>query len=159
MRSRNRSGPAGVAEARPTRLACPWSSGTQPRTSASAEFSCDEELSPKSARPGSDTCRIAGAAGSPTHRLLPVRSADKRSPPANDRRPNTVGRLPLWQSRPETGAAFLGTRGATSLYTIYWGLLKQPDNQKLARVRLSPKTGRCLSRENRHDQKRRIQTR
>jgi len=49
--------------------------------------------------------------------------------------PDTAGRPRPWRSRIETGGASWGTTVAAPLYTTCWGLLKQPDNQKLATFR------------------------
>ncbi|MGB8062202.1 MAG: hypothetical protein WCF26_09930, partial [Candidatus Sulfotelmatobacter sp.] len=43
-----------------------------------------------------------------------------------------VGRLPPWQSRTGIGGASSETAVVARVNTTYWGLLKQPDNQKLS---------------------------
>src|SRR5271157_4196478 len=131
MRSRSRSGPVDAAEVGRTRRAGQWSSDMPPRTSRSEESSSDGGWSQMSTRPGSDTCSTDGAVGSPTHRLSYARIADTCTHPATDKLPDIAGRLPPWQSRTETGGAFWGMTVGARLHTTYWGLLKQPDNQKL----------------------------
>src|SRR5271157_925146 len=130
MRSRSRSGPVDAAEVGRTRRAGQWSSDMPPRTSRSEESSSDGGWSQMSTRPGSDTCSTDGAVGSPTHRLSYARIADTCTHPATDKLPDIAGRLPPWQSRTETGGAFWGMTVGARLHTTYWGLLKQPDNQK-----------------------------
>jgi len=46
--------------------------------------------------------------------------------------PDIPGKPFLWRSRSETGEASWGTMVGPSVYATHWGLLKQPDNQKLA---------------------------
>jgi hypothetical protein len=87
-----------------------------------------------SARPDSDTCSIAAAAASPTHKLFHTRIADKRIHRANDKLRDIVGRLPPWQSRTGNGGASSETAVVAPLNATYWGLLKQPDDQKLTRL-------------------------
>src|SRR5271157_3097736 len=135
MRSRSRSGPVDAAEVGRTRRAGQWSSDMPPRTSRSEESSSDGGWSQMSTRPGSDTCSTDGAVGSPTHRLSYARIADTCTHPATDKLPDIAGRLPPWQSRTETGGAFWGMTVGARLHTTYWGLLKQPDNQKPASIR------------------------
>src|SRR5205814_2073696 len=53
-----------------------------------------------------------------------------------DKLRDTVGRLPPCQSRTGTGGASSGTAVVAPLNTTYWGLLKQPDNQKMTSNRV-----------------------
>jgi hypothetical protein len=85
-----------------------------------------------STKPGAGIWRTGGAFGSPIHTLVCAHIADKQSHPANGTRPDTPGKPPLWQSRSETGEASWGTTVGPPLHTTHWGLLKQPDNQKIA---------------------------
>src|SRR5271157_4506664 len=67
------------------------------------------------------------------HQLIGFRmpaSRTREPHPATDKLPDIAGRLPPWQSRTETGGAFWGMTVGARLHTTYWGLLKQPDNQK-----------------------------
>jgi hypothetical protein len=86
-----------------------------------------------STKPGADIWRIGGASVSPIHTLFCARIAGKQSHPANGTPPDTAGKPPLWRSRSETGEASWGMTVGPPLYTTHWDLLKQPDNQKLAK--------------------------
>ena len=80
-----------------------------------------------------DTWRIDTDAGSPTRRHDHDRSEGIETHLASDTPPSTAGRPLLWRSQPEIGAPSWEMEGAAPLYTTCCALLKQPDNQKLAR--------------------------
>ena len=86
-----------------------------------------------STKPGDGIWRTGGAFGSPIHTLFCARISDKQSHPANGTPTDTAGKPPLWRSRSETDEASWGTAVGPPLYTTHWGLLKQPDNQKLTK--------------------------
>ena len=85
-----------------------------------------------STKPGAGIWRIADALDSPIHTLFRARIADNGTHPANGTPSDTAGKPPLWRSRSETDEASWGTVVGPRGYTTHGGLLKQPDNQKLA---------------------------
>ena len=88
-------------------------------------------------KPGAGIWRTGGAFGSPIHTLFRARTSDTQSHPASGMPTDTAGKPPPWRSRSETDEASWGTAVGPPSYTTYWGLLKQPDNQKLASVGLA----------------------
>ena len=84
-------------------------------------------------KPGAGIWRTGGAFGSPIHTLFRARTADTQSHPASGMPTDTAGKPPPWRSRSETDEASWGTAVGPPSYTTYWGLLKQPDNQKFSR--------------------------
>src|SRR5271166_3437086 len=59
---------------------------------------------------------------------------------ASDKPPSTARRPFRWRSRLEIGVASSETTVGAPLNTTYWGLLKQPDKQKLSRITVLPST-------------------
>ena len=86
-----------------------------------------------STKPGAGIWRTGAAFGSLIHTLFGAHIADKQSHPANGTPTDTAGRPLLWRSRSETGEASSETAVGSPSYTTCWGLLKQPDNQKMSR--------------------------
>src|SRR5687768_16457976 len=88
--------------------------------------------------------------------LADARTEGRQSHRAIDKPPSTAGMPLRSRSRIGTAGASLGTEVAACIHTTYWGLLKQPDNQKMAsalcsvpRRRMPPrleKVHRCKSR-------------
>jgi hypothetical protein len=64
--------------------------------------------------------------------LADVGTADRRTRPASDRRPDTAHRLPRSQIDAGIRANSSETAGAARAYTTDCGLLKQPDKQGLS---------------------------
>jgi hypothetical protein len=95
---------------------------------------------------GAGIWRTGGAFGSPIHTLFRARTADTQSHPASGMPTDTAGKPPPWRSRSETDEASWGTAVGPPSYTTHWGLLKQPDNQKLAKEGLNMQSiVRCRS--------------
>ena len=95
-------------------------------------------------KPGAGIWRTGGAFGSPIHTLFRARTADTQSHPASGMPTDTAGKPPPWRSRSETDEASWGTAVGPPSYTTYWGLLKQPDNQKPASVGSGSSRSDCV---------------
>src|SRR3954452_16434123 len=140
---------AGAGEATLRRRACRCSSDRRPRTTQSEGSSCYEGSCWPSAKPDADKLRTASVFALPIRRHVGSRSAHTRSRPASDKRPDTAGRLLRWQNLLEIRAESSETEAAAPHYTTASGLLKQPDKQKEARLRMVQHTASgawCLDR-------------
>ena len=143
--SRTVADQVGAATGAPIHPAYRWSSGRQPRTMPSAEFSCSGRSFPPSAKPGADNQYTASVSVSSTHKHSCFRIVDKRSRPASGMRPDTLGTPLQWRTATGIHTGFSETLGAAPHYTTPCGLLKQPDKQKLRSYVLASSTGESNS--------------
>src|SRR5437870_13669913 len=96
-----------------------------------------------SPKPDADNRRTPNAAVAPIRSLAAVHIEDKRSHPASDRQPNTLGRPLRWRISPGIRATSSETADEARAHTTVWGLLKQPYKQKSSSP---PKFRNCNTR-------------
>ena len=132
MPSRNIPGRADAAKEAPIYRAYRWSSGTQPRTKPSVGALCCEALCPPSAIPGADSEHTADVPAQSIREHSGSRTADTQNRPANGRQTDTLDTPLQWRTVTGIRAGSSEMLGAARTYTIPWGLLKQPDKQKIS---------------------------
>ena len=132
MLSRSVADQADAVKEAPRCRAYRWSSSRQPKTRPSAASLCYGGLSARSPKFGAGNRHIASVSVSPIHSHSGFRIADRQNRPASGRRPSIFDKPLQSRTATEIHPRFLETSGEPPHYTTPWGLLKQPDKQKIA---------------------------